>query len=64
MKNRIRFMVLFVCLLPIAVHAQTTEFTYQGRLIDGTNPANGQYDFQFKRSIPQLQECNKARLKP
>jgi hypothetical protein len=48
MKNRIRFMVLFVCLLPIAVHAQTTEFTYQGRLTDSSVAANGQYDFQFK----------------
>ncbi len=28
--------------------AQTTSFTYQGRLNDGGNPANGTYDFQFK----------------
>src|ERR1039457_4890396 len=28
--------------------AQGTAFTYQGRLNDGTNPANGQYDFQFQ----------------
>ena len=27
--------------------AQDTAFTYQGRLNDGTNPANGEYDFQF-----------------
>jgi hypothetical protein len=26
---------------------QTTSFTYQGRLIDGGTPANGNYDFQF-----------------
>ena len=25
-----------------------TTFTYQGRLKDGPNPANGQYDFEFK----------------
>ena len=25
-----------------------TAFTYQGRLNNGTNPANGQYDFQFQ----------------
>ncbi len=25
-----------------------TAFTYQGRLTNGGNPANGQYDFQFK----------------
>ncbi|MGE0887610.1 MAG: hypothetical protein AB7P14_29155 [Blastocatellales bacterium] len=28
--------------------AQTTQFTYQGRLTDGGNPANGTYDMQFK----------------
>ena len=30
------------------VAAQTTQFTYQGKLTDSGNPANGQYDFQFK----------------
>jgi len=30
-----------------AVKAQTTAFTYQGRLLDGTAPANGSYDLQF-----------------
>lgn len=28
--------------------AVSTAFTYQGRLTDGGNPANGTYDFQFK----------------
>lgn len=28
--------------------AQTTAFTYQGRLTDGATPANGTYDLQFK----------------
>ena len=28
--------------------AQTTEFTYQGRLVDGSMPANASYDFEFK----------------
>lgn len=28
------------------IHAQGTTFTYQGRLNDGTNAANGSYDFQ------------------
>ncbi|MBI1761707.1 MAG: hypothetical protein HYR56_09760 [Acidobacteria bacterium] len=28
--------------------AQTTAFTYQGRLTDAGNPANGNYDLQFK----------------
>ena len=30
-----------------AAHAQTTAFTYQGRLTDGGNPANGPYDLQL-----------------
>lgn len=31
-----------------AVSAQTTAFTYQGRLTDGGNPANGNFLMQFK----------------
>jgi len=27
--------------------AQTTAFTYQGRLNDGANPASGNYDLRF-----------------
>jgi|CXWL01.1.fsa_nt_gi hypothetical protein len=37
---------LYVCSAP-KVRAQTTEFTYQGSLKDGANPANGNYDFEF-----------------
>ncbi len=44
---------LVVCLLAfflgggaLGIYAQGTAFTYQGRLTDGTNPANGLYDFQ------------------
>lgn len=29
-------------------NAQTTEFTYQGRLADGGQTANGNYDFEFR----------------
>jgi hypothetical protein len=29
------------------IRAQTTEFTYQGTLKDGGNPANANYDFEF-----------------
>lgn len=29
-------------------HAQTTAFTYQGKLSDARAPANGQYDLEFK----------------
>lgn len=31
-----------------AANAQTTAFTYQGRLTDAGNPANGNFDLQFK----------------
>ena len=31
-----------------AAFAQGTAFTYQGKLTDSGNLANGQYDFQFK----------------
>ena len=31
----------------LSAHAQGTAFTYQGRLNDGANQANGSYDFQF-----------------
>ena len=29
------------------IAAQSTEFTYQGRLLFGDVPANGSYDFEF-----------------
>ncbi len=49
MKNKIHF--LFIGLAVLAgVHmsaAQGTTFTYQGRLNDGANPANGIYDLTF-----------------
>jgi len=32
---------------PLSTSAQGTAFTYQGRLNDGANPANGNYDLQF-----------------
>jgi hypothetical protein len=31
-----------------AAFAQTTTFTYQGKLTDGATAANGTYQFQFK----------------
>ena len=31
----------------IRLHAQGTAFIYQGRLNDGSNPANGSYDLTF-----------------
>jgi hypothetical protein len=52
MKIR-RFAQLFVlaALLALAAnvaHAQTSTFTYQGRLTDGGTPPTGTYDLQFK----------------
>ncbi|HTY86998.1 MAG TPA: tail fiber domain-containing protein [Candidatus Acidoferrum sp.] len=45
---------LLMLVLPSLLHpcstvlAQGTAFTYQGRLNDGTSPANGRYDFEFR----------------
>ena len=33
--------------LCLTTKAQSTEFTYQGRLLSGTSPANGSHDFEF-----------------
>ena len=42
-------LALLVLLLVVGnAMAQTTAFTYQGKLTDSGSPANGQYDFQFK----------------
>src|SRR5947209_1521801 len=48
-KNSFALMVIAVALLLSAsdASAQTSSFTYQGRLTDGGTPANGNYDFQF-----------------
>jgi len=51
MKNRL-FLPLIAALLSLAagvVQAASigTAFTYQGRLSEGANPANGTYDFRF-----------------
>src|SRR5215204_5657065 len=37
----------FFCLAAFAVSAQTTGFTYQGKLSDGGVPANGNYEMRF-----------------
>lgn len=39
--------VALLLLAASAIHAQTTAFTYQGKLTDGGNPASGSYDLQF-----------------
>lgn len=48
--NRKAPVLLAIVLLVLSanrVSAQTTEFTYQGKLSEGGNPANGSYDFEF-----------------
>lgn len=43
------WLALFTLCVPISeARAQGTAFTYQGRLNDGSSPANGTYDFRFK----------------
>ncbi len=40
-------LILLFC-FAAGVRAQTTELTYQGRLIDGSLPPTGEYDFELK----------------
>ncbi len=40
--------MLIILIISNAALAQTTAFTYQGKLTDAGNPANGNYDLQFK----------------
>jgi len=47
LNSGIALFVLFVCFSLTPVFSQTTEFTYQGSLKDGANPATGNYDFEF-----------------
>jgi hypothetical protein len=39
---------IFLLMFSQTSPAQTTAFTYQGKLADNGNPANGSYDLQFK----------------
>jgi hypothetical protein len=52
MKTRIHCIlgaiILLFTLSPVAVVAQGTAFTYQGRLATNGVPVNGSYDFQFR----------------
>ncbi len=47
-RNRIVIAALALLLGASAVPAQTTAFTYQGKLSMSGSPANGSYDMQFK----------------
>ncbi|MDQ4120589.1 MAG: hypothetical protein M3209_03980 [Acidobacteriota bacterium] len=46
----IKFFIVLILLIISAgsAFAQTTEFTYQGRLNDGATAANSNYDFEFR----------------
>src|SRR6266498_2314817 len=47
-KSALLFVTIGIVLLfTQQIVAQTTEFTYQGRLLIGGLPANGSHDFQF-----------------
>lgn len=46
--KRLFLIIAFVILFPVLAMAQGTGFNFQGRLNDGSNPANGQYDLQFR----------------
>jgi hypothetical protein len=45
--KKLAFIFVLVILIPLAAAAQGNAFNFQGRLNDGTNPANGRYDLQF-----------------
>src|SRR5262245_61726722 len=40
--------LLILLWAPSPLPAQSTEFTYQGKLSDGSVPAKGTYDFEFR----------------
>ena len=44
--------MLGACSLTCAAAAQSTAFTYQGRLDDSGAPAQGSYDLQFELQAP------------
>ena len=39
---------MLLLVIPSALWAQSNSFSFQGRLNDGTTPANGSYDLQFR----------------
>ena len=40
-------MLVVICMAGLAAQAQSSAFTYQGRLAEGGAAANGSYDLQF-----------------
>ena len=47
MSTRILVLVILLLVGVNEASAQTTALTYQGKLVEGGNPASGNYDFQF-----------------
>src|SRR5437870_6131802 len=45
--RRVALLLMLFALCTITAFAQTSSFTYQGRLTDGGTAANGNYDLQF-----------------
>ncbi len=48
MKIKFLLILIFIIFGASVVSAQTTEFTYQGRLTDSSMAANASYDFEFR----------------
>src|SRR5580765_6968039 len=48
MKNLILIYALILLITTAGIAQNYGGFNFQGRLNDGTNPANGSYDLQFK----------------
>ena len=48
MNTQFYRIIILVLLAAISVAAQTSEFTYQGKLNDNGNPANSTYEMQFR----------------
>ena len=46
-KNYVMW-ALVLSIFALSVSAQTTEFTYQGKLVDNSVPATANYDFEFR----------------
>ena len=56
MKTKIQNLLVALMTLNAVHHAaaQGTAFTYQGQLIQGTNPATGDYDMTFAKRLSSL----------
>ena len=49
MKKQMLYVIALLAVFGAqSIFAQTTAFTYQGKLNDGGNPANASYDMQFR----------------